>query len=390
MSGNGMPLVVQTFSVLSLPPPRDAATLRHGIRDFIAKHVSRDDPARLVNSWAVPDPAFTRALGEAGYIGMVLPPQYGGGGRSQTERYVVLEELLAAGAPVGLHWIADRQTGPLLVRYGTETQRARYLPGIATGKIFACIGLSEPGAGSDLSAVRMRADKVEGGWRLNGQKVWTTNAHHAHLMLALVRSERGSERHNGLSQFLIELYSPGITIRPIIDLAGGHDFNEVFFDDVFVADDTLVGNQGQGWAQATAELTLERAGPERYISSLGVLLEFIRLAGPSPDSATTAVIGKLTAELWTLRQMSMSVLAKFAAGEDPALEATIVKDLGNLYEQEVVRAIQAAVPNGFDLYGGSAAARMLSLLVQVAPSFSLRGGTREILRGIVAKGLGLR
>ncbi|MDE8344632.1 MAG: acyl-CoA dehydrogenase family protein [Acidocella sp.] len=383
-------MTVQTFSVETLTPPPDATALRNQVRAFITANIKRDDPRRLVNSWAVPDHDFTRALGEAGYIGMVLPTEYGGGGRSQTERYVVLEELLAAGAPVGLHWIADRQTGPLLLKYGTETQRKRYLPGIVQGKIFACIGLSEPGAGSDLSAVRMRADKVPGGWRLNGQKLWTTNAHHAHLMLALVRSERGSERHAGLSQYLIELATPGITIRPIIDLAGGHDFNEVFFEDVFVDEDALVGTEGQGWAQATAELTLERAGPERYISSLGVLLEFIRMAGPAPDAATASVIGKLTAELWTLRQMSMSVLAKLASGEDPALEATIVKDLGNLYEQEVVRAIQAATPSGFDLMGDSACAKMLSLLVQVAPSFSLRGGTREILRGIVAKGLGLR
>lgn len=385
-----MPIIVQLFSAVNLSPSPNAAALRHQVRAFIAAHVTRGDPSRLVNSWAVPDRDFTLALGEAGYIGMALPTIYGGGGRTQTERYVVLEELLAAGAPVGLHWIADRQTGPLLLKYGTETQRARYLPGIARGTMFACIGLSEPGAGSDLSAVRMRADKVPGGWRLNGQKLWTTNAHHAHLMLALVRSERGSERHAGLSQYLIDLASPGISIRPIIDLVGGHDFNEVFFEDVFVDDDALVGIEGQGWAQATAELTLERAGPERYISSLGVLLEFIRMAGPAPDAATAAVIGKLMAELWTLRHMSMSVLAGLASGEDPALEATIVKDLGNLYEQEVVRAIQAATPADFDLMDGSVCAKMLSLLVQVAPSFSLRGGTREILRGIVAKGLGLR
>ncbi|WP_293846219.1 acyl-CoA dehydrogenase family protein [Sphingopyxis sp.] len=166
------------------------------------------DVVARANCWASFDGDFSRALGAAGYIGMTLPSRYGGGDRHPLERYVVIEELLAAGAPVGAHWIADRQTGPLIVRYGSEDQCERYLPGIAKGELYACIGLSEPGAGSDLAAVRTTARETAEGWRINGQKIWTTGAHFSHIMLALVRTEEGSARNAGLSQLLIDLDTP--------------------------------------------------------------------------------------------------------------------------------------------------------------------------------------
>ncbi len=319
---------------------------------------------------------------------MTWPTAYGGHARHPLERYIVLEELLAAGAPVGAHWIADRQTGPLLLRYGTPAQREAYLPGMARGELYACIGLSEPGAGSDLAAVRTSARRTDKGWIVNGQKVWTSGAHYAHAMLALVRTEAGSERQAGLSQLMIDLATPGITIRPIIDLTGDHHFNEVFFDDVAIPLDALVGTEGNGWAQATAELALERSGPERYLSSHALLVTLIDQHGDTASPALRALIGNATADLWALRQMSMSVAAKLAGGEDPAVEAAVIKDLGNSYEQELPRAVQAALD--LDLMSDDAVARILFLLLQTAPSFSLRGGTREILRGIIARGLGLR
>jgi alkylation response protein AidB-like acyl-CoA dehydrogenase len=382
--------VVQSFSVLPFDCPADLDALRAEVRAFVHANMPAGDPLRRLNCWAVPSVEFSRALGRAGYIGMIWPKQYGGHERHPLERYTVLEELLAAGAPVGLHWIADRQSGNLLLRYGTEDQRRRFLPGIAAGELYFCIGMSEPGTGSDLASVRTRADKVDGGWRVNGQKIWTTLAHHSQMMIALFRSEPGSERQAGLTQFLVDLSTPGITVRPIKDLVGGHDFNEVFFDDVFIPDDMRVGEAGNGWKQVTAELSLERSGPERYLSSFAVLLELIRVAGADPNAGTKALIGRLTAEMWTLRQMSRSTAAKLAAGEDPMLEASIVKDLGNLYEQALPRAVQAAMEGTDDLSADSDFARMTAHLLQISPSFSLRGGTREILRGIIARGLGLR
>jgi alkylation response protein AidB-like acyl-CoA dehydrogenase len=374
----------------SLPVLSDVSALRSRVRALVAESMPGNPAKRRANCWAVADDGFSRAAGAAGLIGMIWPERYGGHARAPLERYVVLEELLAAGAPVGAHWIADRQTGPLLLRHGTEEQKLKLLPAMARGELYACIGMSEPGAGSDLASVRTRAERTKDGWRVNGQKLWTSGAHHAHVMLALLRSEAGSERQAGLSQFLIDMDTPGITVRPVIDLVGNHDFNEVFFDDVFVGDDALVGMEGQGWAQVTAELALERSGPERYLSSqalLAAVIDAARAAGVD-NPALNAAVGRLVAELWTLRQMSMATAAMLADGADPVVEAAIVKDLGNDFEQRVPLALQAVLD--VDLDGSNDLVRVLAHLLQVSPSFSLRGGTREVLRGIIARGLGLR
>ena len=321
---------------------------------------------------------------------MTWPKKYGGHERSFAERYVVIEEMLVAGAPVGAHWVADRQSGPLLLRFGTEEQRQKFLPGIARGEIYFCIGMSEPNSGSDLASVRTRARKVDGGWRINGQKIWTSNAQRAHYMIALVRTGEAEMRHAGLSQIIVDMKSEGLTVKPIANLTGESHFNEVFFDDVFVPDDMLVGREGDGWRQVGAELAFERSGPERYLSSIRLILEFLRVVGEAPSETERQLIGRMTAELWTLRQMSLSVTGKLAAGEDPAVDAAIVKDLGTSFEQEWPKLIQANARSDAALETGDAFADTLSYLLQSSPSFSLRGGTREILRGIIARELGLR
>ena len=379
---------MQIFPLRPFHPPGDVPALRQQVRDLVSAHEARWPIELRADCWFSHDAQFSRALGAADLLGMTWPKRYGGHERTMLERYVVLEELLAHGAPAGLHWIADRQTGPLLLRYGTEAQREKYLPGMARGELYACIGLSEPNSGSDLASVRTSARKTAEGWRVNGQKVWTSGAHHSHAALTLLRTEEGSERQQGLSQLMIDLDTPGVTVRPIIDMSGRHHFNEIFFDDALIPLDALVGTEGQGWKQVTAELALERSGPERYLSSHMLLVALIDAVGPDPDPALAQLIGRLTAELWTLRQMSMSTAAKLDAGEDPVIEAAIVKDLGNAFEQALPRLVQAALD--VDLAGSDDLARLLKWLLLIAPSFSLRGGTPEVLRGIIAKGLGLR
>jgi alkylation response protein AidB-like acyl-CoA dehydrogenase len=378
--------------------PTGTAALRAEVRAFLRDELVDRIPAeRRANSWSVFDPAFSRKLARRGWIGMTWPRRYGGGERSALERYVLLEELLAAGAPVGAHWIADRQSGPALLRYGSEAQRMRFLPAIANGECFFCIGMSEPNAGSDLAAVRTRGVKTAEGWRISGQKVWTTHAQQAHMMIALVRTagadnDNKAKRHEGLSQFLVDMKTPGISVRPIPDLAGEVHFNEVFFDEVLVPHDMLLGQEGQGWQQCTSELSLERSGPERYLSSHALFVELLRAAAAAPQASETMrqMIGRMAAEIWTLRQMSLSVAGQLAAGRDPALEAAVVKDLGNSFEQDLPRRVQANADTGLALADETPLARVLTLLLQTSPSFSLRGGTREILRGIIARGLGLR
>jgi alkylation response protein AidB-like acyl-CoA dehydrogenase len=210
-------------------------------------------------------------------------------------------------------------------------------------------------------------------------------------MIALVRTgEKSSARHEGMSQFIIDLKAPGVTIRPIRDLAGGEHFNEVFFDDVQLDADALVGTEGQGWDQVTAELAFERSGPERFLSSIALLHTLIDALGRRPDALQAREIGRLTARLFTLRQMSLSVTAELAAGQNPAWAASCVKDLGTSFEQEIPEVAQLLLDTLPVTGGGSDHAQVLAYLMQMAPSFSLRGGTREILRGIIARGLGLR
>jgi alkylation response protein AidB-like acyl-CoA dehydrogenase len=377
------------FEPCDLPP--EAEALRAEVRAFLRQTLGDRPPVGRAPSWGGFDPEFSQQVGARGWIGMTWPKRYGGGERTYLERYVVQEEMLAAGAPVSAHWVADRQSGPLLLRFGTEAQRQRFLPAITRGELHFAIGMSEPDAGSDLASVRTRATRVEGGWLVNGTKVWTSNAHLCHLMIALFRTRTVPDRkHEGLSQFLVDLAAPGIAIRPIVDLAGSHHFNEVVFQDAFVPDDMLVGAEGEGWKQVSTELAFERSGPERYLSSLALLLELIGEEGRQPSERGTVAVGRLVAHLATLRQMSLSVAGMLQAGANPNLEAAVVKDVGTAFEQEIPEVVHALSDTEPRVGGGTDLQQVLAYLTQRAPSFSLRGGTREILRGIIARGLGLR
>lgn len=384
-------MISSEFKYSRLPAAAEAQ--RTEIRDFLREAMAGYPPVRRADSWMGFDAEFSRKLGKRGWIGMSLPKQYGGSAAGPFARYVVIEELLAAGAPVSAHWIADRQSGPLILRYGTDAQRDRHLPAICRGEQYFCIGMSEPGSGSDLASIKTRARRIDSSdrWLLNGQKLWTTNAHKSHYMIALVRTADPTKaRHEGMSQFIIDLHAPGVTIRPIRDLAGSEHFNEVFFDNVELGPDALIGTEGQGWEQVTAELAFERSGPERFLSSIALLHTLIDAVGPNPDALQAKEIGRLAAKLIGLRTMSLSVTAQLAAGANPALAASCVKDLGTGFEQELPEIAQLLHDTQPATSGGSDHARVLAQLTQMAPSFSLRGGTREILRGIIARGLGLR
>ena len=372
--------------------PGETEGLRQEIRAFLAEELRHVPKVTRAQTWSGSDPEFSRKMGAKGWIGMTWPKKYGGHERSFFDRYVMLEEMLAAGAPVGAHWIGDRQSGPLLLRFGTEEQRQSILPRVAKGECYFCIGMSEPDSGSDLAATRTRADKVEGGYRVNGTKLWSSGAHTAHYMIALFRTDSAPEaKHSGLTQFIVDLKNTdGITIRPIRDLAGNAHFNEVVFEDAFVPDSMLVGSEGSGWGQVTAELAFERSGPERYLSSFLLMVEMIRELEKHGGDEGAAVIGRLVAHLLTLRQMSLSVAGMLEKGENPALEASVVKDLGAIFEQDMPVVAHELLGIAPSIGGGGDYEEVLGYLTQTTPSFSLRGGTREILRGIIARGLGLR
>ena len=378
-----------TFARPSASP--EAETLRAEVREWLAKELADRTAPQRAESWSGFDAEFSRRLGQRGWIGMTFPKQYGGHGRTALERYVVIEELLAAGAPVVGHWIADRQSGPSILRYGSEEQKRFFIPRIVAGECFFCIGMSEPDTGSDLASVRTRATPVQGGYRVNGTKLWTSQAHKSHTMILFCRTSGTAEsRQEGTSQFLVDLTLPGISIRPVHALTGEHHFNEVVFKDLFLPETARLGEEGKGWEQVTSELAYERSGPERFLSSFTVFVELLRVLGPDPSERAKIAIGRLGAHLVTLRRLSRSVAFMLQDGDNPALQAALVKDLGALVEQEIpeiARQLVAMDPPTAEI---QRFAEVLNYTLLHAPSFSLRGGTREILRGIIARGLGLR
>ena len=304
------------FDPVELPP--EAKELRQEVRDFLLEEIEAGSfsPDGGKGSFSR---EFSRRVGVKGWIGMTWPKKYGGHERSHLERYVVTEEMLAARAPTRAHSTADRQSGPVILRYGQEEIREKILPQIARGELCFCIGLSEPNSGSDVFAASTRATKTDGGWLVNGRKIWTSGAHHADYMIALLRTSQSTKenRRHGLTQFLVDMKTPGITTRPIINLTGSHDFNEVVFDDAFLPDSHLIGEVDMAWKQATDELAYERSGPDRWIETFPALVELVRLAGDDPSERLAEGIGREVAHLATLRRMSLSVAGMLQAGKTP-------------------------------------------------------------------------
>ena len=383
------------FAALCANEP-ELAGLRGSLRDFLTGDRAAFGWQPAVDAWLSSwDEDFSARLGDAGFLGLTIPPEYGGRGLGHLHRYVVTEELLACGAPVAAHWIADRQVGPGLLSYGTEEQRQRILPKIAAGRYFSAIGMSEPQAGSDLAACAARATRTDGGWLLSGTKVWTSGAHLAHQIVVLARTapQDPQRRHAGFSQFIVPTNSPGIDISPIVLMSGEHHFNEVTFAEVFVDDTNLLGRVGDGWRQVTAELSFERSGPERILTTAPMLTALVRLLAEQDDvdDHAAAAVGHLLARVISLRQLSVSVARALAAGASPVNEAALVKDLGTRFEQESVDLAADLLSYAADDSRDRTRVAALVEMARVhAPLFTLRGGTNEVLRGMVARGMGLR
>ena len=380
------------MTVALIPPvleeDQHLAALRGEVRNFLAEFQNFERFAPKSDGWVSSwNPEFSRALADRGLLGMSIPVAYGGRGRSPIERHVVVEELLAAGAPVAYHWFADRQMAPALLRYGTEKQRNEYLPRIAAGHCSFAIGLSESDAGSDLAAVRTSAKQVDGGWVISGTKLWTSNAHRADVISVLARTASFGEanRHEGLSQFLIDLPHDDVTVRPVLQMGGEHHFNEVQLNEVFVPDTQVLGTPGQGWQQVTSELAWERSGPERFLSSFPVLAAAMDAIRSVPSETTLATLGYLFSQLWTLRKMSLAVAHALANGTTPHTAAALVKDVGTSFEGNVLEAIRSIVADA--AIDQELVRPMLDDTLRKSPGFTIRGGTTEVLRGIVAKEL---
>jgi len=357
--------------------------LRREVREFVA---AAGVPARCDSWMRAYDPKFSRQLGERGWIGMTWPREYGGGERSNVERFVVTEELLRAGAPVMGHWTADRQIGPSILCHGTEELRAEFLPAICRGELVFGLGLSETEAGSDLAAVRTRAVPVDGGWSITGTKIWTTSAHIATHLYVLARTGEpattGAARHAGLTEFLVDRDTPGITVRPIVDLVGEHHFNEVVFDAVFVPDGRVLGTVGAGWKQVTEQLAFERGGAERFLSTYPLFAAVVRAARRAPDRSVTERVGALAARLAGLRELGVQLALAIDGGEAPVRLAAESKLLGTAFEKAVVETARYV----FDIRGADADdRRLLAEGLAAVPGTTIRGGSSEVLQTVISR-----
>ena len=380
------------FDPLRLPPQTQA--LRAEVRAFLDEEIAAGTftPYPTRQTYSI-NREFSRKCGERGFIGMTWPKAYGGAERSFLERYVVTEEFRAIGAPTRYHFVADRQSGPVIMKYGSDVIKADILPRIVAGEVCFCIGMSEPNSGSDLFAAAAKAERVEGGYRLTGTKLWTSYAHIADYMIGLFRTSPATKenRRHGLTQFVVDMKWPGITINPILQMTGYHEFNEVVFDGVFVPDSHVLGEVDGAWKQATSELAYERSGPERFLESFYSLVAAIDAVGPEPDRRDAETIGRLAAQLHTLRRMSVSVAGMLEVGREPVLESSIVKDLGTNWEQQLpARARELATFAAVSASNADALDDIMEYAALQAPKFTIQGGTTEILRGIIARGLGLR
>jgi acyl-CoA dehydrogenase len=375
--------------------PRYCQQLRNEVRGFLAEEIAAGTFNPQSPGSANSDDArgFSKRVGARGWIGMTWPKQYGGQARSFLERYVVTEEMRVANAPVRQFFVADRQSGPTLIRYAGERIKQDILPRIIRGEISFCIGMSEPNSGSDLFAANTKASKVEGGWRINGTKIWTSNANVSDYMIGLFRTSPATKdnRRHGLTSFLVDMTTPGIVCNLIGQMSGQMEFNEVVFTDAFISDDHVLGEINGAWKQATSELAYERSGPERFLETYTVLTELVRALGPNPDIRAAEGVGRLVAQLHTLRRMSVSVAGMLEAGREPVVEAAIVKDMGTIWEQQLphrVRDLAAFIDP--DATNHATLNERLAFNIKIAPKLTIQGGTTEVLRGIIARGLGLR
>jgi len=370
----------------------DELALQHEVREFLSQELAPGTHEPGLGMAARHDKAFSKKMAERGWVGMALPKQWGGSDKKAVDRFIVVEEMLRWGAPVGYHWVADRQTGNIINKFGTEEQKERFLPPICRGELGFSIGMSEPDSGSDLASVSTRADRDDGGWILNGTKIWTSNAHTNDWFISLVRTtptEPEGNKREGLSQLLIDLKNTdGLELSPIPFLNGEHHFNEVSFTDVFVPDENVVGQAGMGWNQNTTEMAYERGGPDRWLSPFSTVEQLLRETQGSPmESRVVELFGEMTARWWALRNLSLSVSRLIDTGEAPSIESSLVKEMGTRFEVELIEKLVDLVDQELSPDSESMFQRLLAQCVLTGPGNTIRGGTIEILRSVASKGL---
>jgi alkylation response protein AidB-like acyl-CoA dehydrogenase len=363
-----------------MPPALDA--LAADARDLaLAAAATRPFPE---DSWLVGyDAAFTRELGRRGWIGMTWPSAVGGGGRSPLERFVVYEQLIKHGAPIAAGWFADRQIGPTLLQFGTQAQYQRWLPDIVSGRSIWCIGLSEPDAGSDLASVRTRAVRDGDNWIVSGQKLWTSGAAGADWCYCVVRTDPDAPSHAGLSELVIDMRTPGIDVRPIVDATGGAHFCEVVFDDVRVPGDNLIGAPNGSFRQVMRQLEHERGGIDRLVSNYALYRDV--LDTPGVLDRDDPQVRQEIAHIETAYRIGRLLVLREVIGQAPRGFSAATKTFGTEFEQRLADFCARQLGPYALLWGTDHLAGRAARSVVYAPAYTIMGGTTNVLRNILAE-----
>jgi alkylation response protein AidB-like acyl-CoA dehydrogenase len=383
-------------------------TFRQQVRTWLEEHLPRDyDPDEYFSTPDVDKKveialAWQKKLYQGGWAGLNWPKEYGGRGATVIEQHIFNQELGRARAPMAaINFIGVAMVGPTIIHWGTEEQKKRYLPKILSSEEIWCQGFSEPGAGSDLAALSTYAEEREDHYVVNGQKTWTSLAHYSDLMYLLARTNKDVKKHKGLSAFAVDMKSPGITVRPLVQLTGESDFNEVFFEDVIVPKENRIGPQDQGWDVAITTLMYERAGMGAGMEFEHVLNQLLSLAAKvqrggvsaSQDPWVRQRIAQFIIEWNAVKYTDLRALSKQVRGEPPGWEGSICK-LGSSYMHLRLTSFATELlgpygqltrdcPHSVDQ--GAWIKQALS-----ARAFTIGGGTSEIQRSILAtRALGL-
>jgi alkylation response protein AidB-like acyl-CoA dehydrogenase len=376
----------------------EQARLRADVRAFAAADPAIAARSFLEDGWIAGfDPEFSRRVAARGWIGMTWPKRVGGRERSYLERLIVTEELLLAGAPVAAHWFGDRQIGPALLAHGTAEQQAELVPRIARAEVSFCAGMSEPNAGSDLAALATRADIDGDEFVIRGQKIWTSFATQADYCYLVARTDPSAPRHKGISELLISMRTPGITVRPIRDMVGESHFGELFFDDVRVPKSALIGKLHSGFYQIMQQLDFERSGIERLVSNAPLWRAAQSHARDTGLTARDPALRNRLAELeiaWRAgRGLVYRVAEMLTQGRVPNHEAAVAKTFCTSLEQRITDAICEIFGAASSLDASDPRAPLQGRAARTflyAPAYTIQGGTNNILRNIIAtRGLGL-
>jgi alkylation response protein AidB-like acyl-CoA dehydrogenase len=384
-----------TMDLSATPAQED---LRRELREWLRAHLPWEYGVGLPPRFddLAEEVAFLRSwqasLAADRWVGVSWPVEYGGRGLGPAENYVVQEELARARAPELLGRIGINLAGPTLLAHGTPQQKERWLRRILTAEDHWCQLFSEPGAGSDLASLSTRAARVEGGWVLNGQKVWTSYAQFAHWGVCLARTDPDAPKHKGISYLAVDMSHPGVEVRPLVQLTGEAEFNEVFFDDVFVPDDCLVGAENDGWRVANSTLSHERGtNPRQLVIHSQLLEELLRLAeanGSYDDPRTRRQLAEHYVEVRLFQLHNWRSLTRMERGQSPGPEGSALKlywsEMSQRLHETAMKVLGSASPlwRGAEGNPGDGAWQRSWLYYQAASVFA---GTNEIQRNVLGE-----